>query len=155
MELQTTSVLSLFETNKAERQSFVADVVQRLISGEVDPLKLHLQVKCTEQILSDLKEQPEYKEMLLETAEQYGKKFERYNSEFAIKEAGTNWHYDKCEDVEYNKMVEDMEALKDRMKQREKFLQSIPVSGIADPENGNMIYPAYKTSTTIVQVTLK
>ena len=43
-ELQSTNLLSLFDTTKAERQTFINDVLVKLDEGLIDPLKVHLQV---------------------------------------------------------------------------------------------------------------
>lgn len=153
-DITAVSALSLFETNKAQRQSFVANVISAINEGSVDPIKLHLQVKCTEQLLSDLKDNEVYKSTLLSEAEKYGKTFERYNSKFAIKEAGTRYDYSKCEDVVLSDLQAQLDEIAAKVKERQKMLQNLPESGLVDPENGNMIYRPVKTSTTTVTVTL-
>lgn len=154
-QMTTTAIFSLLETTKEQRASFVNKVIENLQDGNVSPLHLHMQVKCMEQLLSDLKDRPEYKEMLLEEAQKNGKKFEMHNAEFQIKEAGTKWDYSKCGDTEYMDMIIEKVKLDAKVKAREKMLQSLPESGMANPDNGDMLYRPVKTSTTIVQVTLK
>lgn len=155
MELTTTSTLSLFETDKAQRQFFVTDIINRIKEGEISPLKVHMQLKSAEDLLKQLSSDDSYKKLLLDEAEKHGKNFEMYNSKFQVKEAGTTYNYAVCEDSFYDDLCSQLTELKGKMKEREKFLQNIPESGIADPENGNMIYRATKSSTTTVAVTLK
>lgn len=155
MELSTTSTLALFETTKAQRQTFVQNIITEVREGNVDILKLHMQAKCNEQLLKELIDSKEYKSLLLEQAEKHGKKFEMYNSEFQVKEAGTKWDYSNCNDEYYNELLRRQDTLNKQVKEREKLLQTLPSSGMACPETGNMIYPASKSSTTIVQCTLK
>lgn len=154
-QMTTTAIFSLLETTKEQRSSFVNQVIENLQDGQVNPLKLHQQVKCMEQLLSDLKDREEYKELLLEEATKNGKKFEMHNAEFQIKEAGTKYDYSKCGDSEYADLLIEKVKLDAKVKAREKMLQSLPESGMANPENGEMLYPPIKTSTTIVQVSLK
>lgn len=153
-QLQPTSILSLFETDKSQRASFVNQVIESLNMGSVDPLKLHLQVKCTEQLLSELKERPEYKESVLSEASKYGNKFEHYNADWQIKEAGVKYDYSKCGDSELKKWYADMEELKEKIKKREKMLQNLG-GDFVDANTGEILSPPVNTSTTTVQVTLK
>ena len=53
---------------------------------------------------------------------------------------------------EYLRQLDDMKL---KMKEREKFLKNIPVSGIVDPETGSFIYPPSKSSKTTIKTTLK
>lgn len=165
-ELSTTSILALFETSRSQRESFVLDIVARIDAGEIDPLKVHLQIKAMEDVINRLTNTDKkknslaelagvYKNSLLEAASRYGKSFELHNAKFEQKEVGTKYDYSVCEDVTYNELSAQMEDLKAKMKEREKFLQNVPEEGIADPTNGNMIYRAAKSSTTSIAVTLK
>lgn len=155
MELSTTGILSLLQTTKEQRGTFVSDVISRIKNGEFSPVLCHLQLKCMEALVEDVVTSDEYKELLLEEAAKHGKTFEMYNGKFQIKEAGTKYDYSVCEDVVYNELMSAKAELDAKIKERQKFLQNIPENGIADPDNGNMIYRAAKSSTTTVTVTLK
>jgi hypothetical protein len=155
MELTTSSTLALFETTRDQRAVFIDNILNEIKEGNVDVLKVHMQLKCTEQLLDTLNGNPEYKKMLLEQAEKHGKKFETYNAEFQVKEAGTKWDYSQCGDYTLYGLVAEQAELDKKIKDRQKFLQTLPASGMADPETGAMIYPATKSSTTIVQCSLK
>ena len=156
MELTTLSTLALFETDKVQRQSFVSNVIENLKEGNVDPVKLHLQVKCTEELLKNLKEDEQYRKIVLEEAQKNGKSFERYNSKFSIAETGVKYDYSVCNDPEWNKLNEQMEQVKEKMKEREAFLKNIPTKGVGVLHDDELIttYPPNKTSTTSVNVRL-
>jgi hypothetical protein len=62
LELSTTGILSLFETSKSERKSFVQDVINRLDSGEIEPLKVHLQLKAMEDVITQFTDKKKYPE---------------------------------------------------------------------------------------------
>jgi hypothetical protein len=159
-ELTTTSLLALFETNKEQRMDFVLRVIDALDSGTVDPLKIHLQVKCMEGIVKGLNENTVYKSHVLDAAEKQGQKsFEFHNSKMEIKEVGVKYDFSKCEDVGLNAMYEKQVQLSEAIKQRETLLKSVPAKGmtITDEDTGETytVYPPAKSSTTSVAVTLK
>jgi len=169
-QLTTTNILSLFQTTKSERNSFVQDVVERMRNEEVEPLKVHLQIKAMEEIITSLTSTDEkknknfalaidYKTMLLDAAEKNGKKFTLHNAEFSIKEVGTVYDWSKCEDPELVELLASQEALKEKIKAKQDFLKNVPVSGLSIlvEATGEMVtvYPPSKSSTTSVAVSLK
>lgn len=151
----TQIVTELFQTSKAEREQFVAGIVDSIEQGQVSPLKIHLQIKAMEDIIEQLKANTDYRNALLNEAELYGKKFEYMNAEIAIREVGTKYDYANSADEHLHELLEQKSALDTAIKNRQKMLQSLPSEGLADPINGNMLYPPVKTSTTSVIVTLK
>jgi hypothetical protein len=153
--LQPTSIMALIDTNKESRQAFIRASIANLKDGGADPLLFHIHVKNMESMLKDLTGNREYKDLVHEAAVPYGKSFERHNAKVEIKEAGTKWNYDRCEDETYNALRAQLDEIKGKMAEREKFLQNVPEGGICDPEHGNMIYRASKSSSTTVAITLK
>ncbi len=96
MNIATQTDLSLFETSKTERQEFAQVVINNAKEGLLNPLKLHLQVKCLEDLIKQITSHPEYKELTLDEAYKYGKTFEHYNAKFEIKEMGVKYDYSVC-----------------------------------------------------------
>lgn len=168
--LTTTSILALFETNKEQRASFVNDVVNQIEEGNISPLKIHLQLKAMEDIITQLTSLDEkknrnfalalrYRQLLLEEAGKNGKKFELYNAKFEIKETGTSYDYSCCNDPALEKLKAAAEDAKKKLKEREDFLKLAPSDGtsLVDQESGEVItiFPPAKSSTTSVTVSLK
>lgn len=149
------SALALFETTKAQREQFAALIIDEIKEGRTDPLKVHMQLKSCEHLMESVKENPEYKELVLEAASKHGKRFETYNAEFETSEAGVKWDYSQTGDTVLDELMATKAELDAKIKDRQKFLQTIPESGMADPENGNMLYRASKSSTTIIKCKLK
>lgn len=151
-EITATSILSLLETDKGQRQSFANQVVQAIKEGAVDPRKILLQLKCTEDLIKQIKDDEDFKAVLIEEAAKQGKKHEFFNSSMEIKETGITYDWSKCNDV---KLIE----LAAQLKARQAMLKSLPPSGliVTDEETGETttIYPPAKSSTTSVAVTLK
>jgi hypothetical protein len=169
-QLTTTSILSLFETTKEQRTTFVNDIVEKLVNEETNSLKVHLQIKAMEDIINSLTSRDEkknknflaattYQKLLLEAAEKYGKKFGLFNAEFSIKEVGTKYDFSNCEDLELIELTKQMEEISTKLKAKQDFLKTVPVSGmvITNEETGETykVYPPAKSSTTSVAVTLK
>lgn len=151
----TQIVTELFQTSKAEREQFVSGIIETIENGQVAPLKIHLQIKAMEDIIEQLKANTTYRNALLAEAELHGKKFEYMNAEIAIREVGNKYDYTSSEDIVLTGLLWQKEELDKVIKNRQKMLQTLPPSGLADPINGNMLYRPVKTSTTSVIVTLK
>ena len=159
-ELSTTSILSLFETTKEQRESFALDLIDKIDSGNVDPLKVHLQVKCMEDVVKLINANTNYKKAILESAENVGQKsFHFHNAKFEIKETGVKYDFSKCEDEVLTRLYSQQSELDAKVKSRESMLKTVSAKGmiITDEETGETftVYPPAKSSTTSVAVTLK
>jgi hypothetical protein len=157
MNIATQTDLSLFETSKTERQEFAQAVINNAKEGLLNPLKLHLQVKCLEDLIKQITSHPNYKELTLDEAYKYGKTFEHYNAKFEIKEMGVKYDYSVCNDPVYNKLKAQLTVLEDDIKAREKYLKAIPTSGVETLFEDEVVtlYPPAKSSTTSITVNLK
>ena len=156
-QLSTINTLALFKTSKQQRESFCVDVVTKIENGEADPLKVHAFVKSMEDIVKLLNDNKQYKNLILEAAEQNGKKFQMFNAEFSVKEVGVKYDYSQCNDPELIEWTAQIEQLNERIKAKQKFLQTVPLAGLDIVVGDEMVkvYPPSKSSTTSVAVTLK
>ena len=157
MNLINSTDLSLFETTKAERQDFAQSVIKSIKDGLSNPLKVHYQVKCMEDVIKNITGDAEYKSMTLDEAAKYGKSFEHFNARFEVKEMGVKYDYSVCNDPVYNKLKAQLTVLEDEIKAREKYLKAIPTSGIETLFEDEVVtlYPPAKSSTTSITVNLK
>ena len=156
MKLATTTDLSLFETTKSERQDFAQSVVNNLKDGLSDPLKVHLQVKCMEDLIKQITSHPDYKDLTLDEATKYGKSFEMHNAKFEVKEMGVKYDYSNCGDPIYNRLAEELAELEKKVKDRQAFLKAVqPGTELLIEDEVIVLYPPIKTSTTSITVNLK
>jgi len=139
---------------------FVADTAQLIISaiqeGEVNPLDLKLKVKAMESVLETIK--PILDKAARDEAETYGaKSFERLGAKVEMFEAATKYDYSMCNDDEYKDLLLEQEKLKLKIKQREKFLQSIDgkMNIITDDGEGVTVFAPTKSSTSTLKITLQ
>ena len=159
-ELTTTSILKLFQTSKSERESFALDLIEKMDTGTVNPLEVHLQVKCMEDVVKVINGNTVYKKMVLDASENMGEKsFQFHNAKFEIKETGVKYDFSKCEDIVLEKLYTKQAEIEGLVKARESMLKTIPLKGmiVTDEETGETftVYPPAKSSTTNVAVTLK
>lgn len=167
MEMTTTAILALFQTTKAQRESFVTDLLQRIESGEVNPLNVHLQLKSVEDIqnrLTDEKKYPEdakrYRSALLDQAGTFGsKKFDYFGASIEQKEVGVKYDFSQCGDPVLASLLEKKEAIDKEVKARQDMLKTVSEKGLTmvDEATGETFtaYPPAKSSTTSLAVTLK
>ena len=150
--------ISLYDLTKTERREFVTRLVEKLDVGEANPLQVHKQVKCMEDLIKQITANEDYRKHLLDEAGKYGKSFELHGAKYQVKEAGTKYDYSQCNDPELWAMQHELDKLTEKVKNRQKFLQLAPSEGIEvlEDQTGEVyrIYPPSKISTTTVSITL-
>ena len=157
--MKTTSILSLFETDKEQRRLFIEQTVDSVVNGNVDVKKVHLQIKAMEEIIKGIQDSSSYKDTLLDEALKHGKSFSYQNADWQIKEVGVSYDYTLCNDEELNALMDQNDQLTAQIKERQAFLKTLPVEGIimVNKETGEVVKlrPPVKKSTTSVTVKLK
>lgn len=169
-DLTSINRLSLLLMSKDQCFSFCDDIVNKMENGEIDPLLIHTYIKSAEKIVNTLTDRNDktnvrwklattYHDMVLQTAQRYGKKFAMFNAEFSIGEVGSKYNYEMCEDPQLEWLMFEKERVDKAVKERQEFLKTVPLSGleIIDKETGEAyhIYPPSKISTTAVKTSLK
>lgn len=155
-ELLATSIVALFDTNKEQRSSFVRQIINGALDGEVSMLKLHKQVKAMEEIVKSILTDDSYREVLLDEAQKHGKSFEYLGEKWSVKETGVKYDYSSCNDPYWEELMEDKAKLDAKLSAREEFLKSLtdPMTIVIESTGEiRRVYPPKKTSTT--SVTLK
>ena len=156
-ELSTTSTLALFQTTKEQRNSFVNDVISTVIEGRANPIEVRLQIAAMMEICCNILASEEFKAAQFDEAQKHGKRFTFQSAEFMEKEAGVKYDFSKSNDPIYHELKLDAEKATNDLKEREKFLKTVPAKGQDIIHEGELItiFPPSKSSTTILQVTLK
>jgi len=150
------STLSQLPETKKQIETFAYSLEQGLINGQIVASDLLRFQKAMEKVFEKIK--PTLIENALQEISQYEKNTSIKGTEFSIVEAGVKYDYSDCNDLEYNTLTIQIEALKSTLKERETFLKAIkqPIQMI-DETSGECytIYPPKKTSTTTLKVTFK
>jgi hypothetical protein len=146
-------------TTKEERTQVVREIFQELLEGRINPMELHIRMKCIEEVVKQLTSMPAYKAIVLDDAEKHGKSFQYHNAKVDIREVGVKYDYSGCGNGALADLYEKQEALNDASKDLEMYHKQLPTSGIqvVIQSTGEVEthYPPAKTSTTSVAVTLK
>jgi len=150
------STLSQLPETKQQIETFAYSLEQGLNNGQIIASDLLRFQKAMEKVFEKIK--PTLIENALNEISQYEKNSVIKGSEFSIVEAGVKYDYSNCNDLEYNMLNTQLEALKSTLKDRETFLKSIkePLQMI-DEASGEVytICPPKKTSSTTLKVTFK
>jgi hypothetical protein len=155
---QGLSVFDQFPNTREAADHLIEKITQELREGVRDPLKARIFFKLAETVVQAASKATE--DLALEEAQKHGqKRFEIHGATVEIKELGTKWFYDNTQDPELARIQEEFAKIDKKLKDRQKFLQTLPETGmeIVDEDTGDVtrIFPAYKTSTTGLAISLK
>ena len=146
-------------TTKEERTAVVREIFQEVLEGRINPMELHIRMKCLEEVVKQLTSMPAYKAIVLDDAEKHGKSFQYHNAKVEVKEMGHKYDYSGCGSGALAELYEKQDAINDAIKGLETYHKGLPTSGIQVliQHTGEVEthYPPAKTSTTSVAVTLK
>jgi hypothetical protein len=146
-------------TTKEERTAVVREIFQEVLEGRINPMELHIRMKCIEEVVKQLTSMPAYKAIVLDDAEKHGKSFQYHNAKVDIMEFGVKYDYSGCGSNELDHWVDLKCETEEKIKALELYHRSLPTSGIktVNQHTGEVEthYPPAKTSTTSVAVTLK
>jgi hypothetical protein len=150
------STLSQLPETKQQIETFAYSLEQGLINGQIIASDLLRFQKAMEKVFEKIK--PTLIENALNEISNYEKNAVIKGSEFSIVEAGVKYDYSECNDLEYNTLTTQLEALKSTLKDRETFLKAIKAPMQMIDENSGEVYtinPPKKTSSTTLKVTFK
>ena len=139
-EIKLFSYLDNGSLSKETMQMQSSALIQPIIDGEIDPLRAVAKIRFLSDMLAATLKDDRVKDVVLsEIDKNGGKEVTAFGVKFSQKEMGVSYDYTVCQDPEYNRLAGEMEDLKARMKEREKYLMGIPAEGIpmVDQETGD------------------
>lgn len=128
---------SLTKTTISDQSNLL---IQSIIGGEIDPLRAVAKIRFLSDMLAAALKDDRVKDAILtEIDRNGGKEASAFGVKFQQKEMGVSYDYTVCGDPEYDQLAAEIEDLKARMKEREKFLLGIPEKGLpmVDQETGD------------------
>ena len=131
------------------------NAIQAVLEGEVDPITAHINVSKMELAIKQFKNDERVRDLTIRELWKYGKKGVFGDCTMEEAEAGVKYDYSECGDSRLEELYRMRQALDQDIKEREAFLKSIPPSGVADVETGEVVYPPAKSSKTIIRTTFK
>ena len=151
------STLSVLPSNRDQIKTFSRMLKDEIMGGNVDPLKTLVHLKFIEKMLADILKDEELDYLFVKELDNYGKEkvVEIAGAKLSLMEAGTRYDYEASGDPKWFDLKKQSTEASERLKEREKFLQTIPYdAGVVDPDTGVFITRPPKTSKTKVKVTL-
>lgn len=132
-----------------------SNAIQAVVDGEIDPIVAHINVSKMELAIKQYKADERVRGITLRELWKYGKKQSFGDCTLEEAEAGVKYDYTNCGDSRLEELYKMRQAIDADIKEREAFLKSVPLSGVADVETGEVVYPPAKTSKTIIKTTFK
>lgn len=144
--------------SKEKAQEMIDRLKNAVEEGTQDPLQLLVKLRFAQRVIEESITGIE--KHCVDEASKYarGERVTLLGAELSVKETGTKWNYENCNDPVYRDLTEKSGAMKDMIKGREAFLKSLKESmTIVDDTTGEvvMVAPPMKTSKTIVEVKFK
>jgi len=151
------STLSILPSNRDQIKSFSRQLKNEILAGNEDPLKALVQLKFIEKLIEDILKDEELDRLFVKELQLYGKEkvVKIAGAKLMQTEVGTRYDYEASGDPKWFDLKKQSTEVSERLKEREKFLQTIPYDqGVVDPDTGVFITRPPKTSKTKVKVTL-
>ena len=145
--------LSQFPQTKAEIQKVSRQWVDEILDGNVDPLVVAIQIKTVQTLLENVLNG--IKEYATEEAEKNGKMFETEHAKIEVADLGVKYDYSVCGDFYLASLYCDMIELKEKVKERETMLKTLPDGGMVDPETGEVLHRPNRSGSRGIKITIK
>ena len=145
---RSLSIISEIPSNKAGIKLFAEAIVTGLMNGDVDPLDVRAKIDAIEKIIKAVKDDEQFRDVVLDHADQWGEKsFEHNGVKFTKAESA---RYDFSADETWRGLKERESNAAHARKEREAILKALKEPTEVD---GEMSIPPVKKSTTTVRVT--
>lgn len=129
------------------------NAIHSIREGEVDPITAHINLSRMEAAIKRVKDNIDVRDITLRELAKYGKKHAFGDCTLEEAEAGVKYDYSICGDSELSELESARFEIEAKIKARQAFLKHIPISGIADPNTGEVVYPPARSSKTIIKTT--
>jgi len=137
----TLSTITQFNLTKTQIEDFAWKALDEIDSGMYNPLNIHLCLKVMEELVKKLKKG--IADQVFSEAEKYGKQFEYQGARVQLSERRT---FDYSTDFKWTEIC-------NAKKNREEMLKNLS-EAVADPETGEMLYPAPCKTTSVISISL-
>lgn len=154
---RTSSVITLLPSNKEQINSFVKKTVNELKEGGINALDFYLQLKSAETTIKKIIDDKEVKELAMSEASKHGSKQFEYRG-FEVESSdnlGVKYDYSICNDRVWDGLQAQLRNLQERIKEREAFLKALPSDNSVMDDEGVVLVPPLKKSSSGLRVTIK
>ena len=110
-----------------------------------------------EELIKQIKGNKDLKEAIRDEVAKYGREYKNDTVKIELAAVGTKYDFSNCGDTELTDLYATQEQVKGLVEAREKFLKTLPLSGldIITPDGEPVhVYPPSKSSTSSYKVTI-
>lgn len=150
--METQAILLRESTPAAE---LAARAISSVVNGDINPITAHINISRMEAAIKLYKENADVRDITLRHLSRYGRSYTFGDCTLEECEAGIKYDYSICGDSQLDDMYKMLEALKADIKEREGMLRRLPLSGMADPDTGEILFPPARSSKTVIRTTFK
>jgi hypothetical protein len=144
-----------FSPRGAKIYSTADNISLEVLNGHEDGLQLFVGIKAMQKMLDAIIERIE--ESALNEALHEGKRFDKFGAKIEVREVGTKYNFDNCNDPVLSRLTEQKKQWSDLEKDRQSLLKTLRgKTELLDTETGEIInaLPPVKTSKTGIVITL-
>lgn len=144
-----------FPKTKKDREVFVAEAAELILSGEQNPLEYEIMLKNLEETIKDIRKNSDVKSAISNEAYKYHEKTFEFKGAKITKTQRTAYDFASCEDSTWEMLQSEKKRIDQEIKDREAFLKAIKYGmEVADVNTGAIIKPANFTSTEFLTIKL-
>jgi len=153
---KSIETIKLFSTSKDGVENFIANTINEVKAGNVNPLELSVYLKAIELSLEGIRDGIQ-EEMLREHSKYNEKSIDFMGFKIEQAEVGVRYDFSKCDDDKLIDLEIDANNLDYKIKMRKEYLKSIQGHEVIIDDNGavTIIKPPIKTSKTSLKFTIK
>lgn len=129
--------------------------ISAVVDGHVDPIIAWANIRRIRAAIELFEKNKQVMDITLRELSKYGQRHQFGDCVLEECEAGVRYDFSECGDSKLSDMYATRDALLADIKERESMLKALPVSGMADPETGELIYPPARSSKTTIKTTFK
>jgi len=145
------STLSILPSTREQQHNFANKMIEELLNGEYDILKVWQQMSIIADTLNEIKESNTLKQAVLSELSKYGKEGMKLNGCTLTIGSRRNFDFSQCKFEKYDTLKASIKEATTRQKEYEIMLKSLSMP-VADPDTGEMINPPAYTTTEYVIV---
>jgi len=149
------SVFGLMPENKAQITSFIQAAKSEILSGQYNPVKVEVQLKIMEELISGLRKDAEIRNQLLTELDKYTEKTIAIYGTEITKSTRATLDYSTCNDSELQELQEKADHYNAMVKKRQEMLKNIVPMLVVNPETGEYLNPPSKKVTEVISIKIK
>ncbi len=126
--------------SKSERELFINMCIEEVLSGNRNPLELEIMLKNLEDTINAIRKNQTFTDCVMNEVDKYPEKTFAFKGVKITKTVRRTYDFSVCGDSEYDELIEEQAAIKEKIKAREEFLKTLkPEFQIADAKTGNIL----------------